>query len=121
MSQFTTPLILEHLPNERWMVSESFEYHVGKFPSLDIIVVPKMFITDITSVPRFLWSLLPPHGEYGKAAVIHDFLYREGKRSRKECDKIFLEGMEVLGVNTTKRKLIYLAVRIFGKLAYKGA
>lgn len=39
-------------------------------------VVPKGFVTDFASVPEILQGLIPPTGRYGKAAVIHDYLYR---------------------------------------------
>lgn len=41
------------------------------------IRVPKGFITDIASIPRWVWSFsgLTPDGLYRNAALIHDWLY----------------------------------------------
>lgn len=40
----------------------------------DIIHIPAGFATDLATVPRIFWALLPPHGAYEKAAVLHDYL-----------------------------------------------
>ena len=72
------------------------------------------FHTDFASIPRPLWMFLPRWGKYGNAAVIHDYLYWEQTRPRKESDDILMEGMVVLNVGAIKRHLIYFAVRIGG-------
>jgi hypothetical protein len=40
----------------------------------DLIEIADGFHTDLASVPRIFWALLPPSGVYEKAAVLHDFL-----------------------------------------------
>lgn len=72
------------------------------------------FETDFASVPRFLWSVFPPAGKYSRAAVIHDWLYRETVVSRFLADAIFREAMAQLGVPLWKRVLMFYAVRAFG-------
>ena len=76
------------------------------------------FHTDFASIPRLLWDFLPQWGKYGNAAVIHDYLYWEQPRSRKETDDILLEGMVVLKVGTISRYAIYWAVRLGGCWAW---
>jgi hypothetical protein len=122
MSQFTTPLINEHIDGRLWKLAAPFEYHLGKYPVeflSDIIRVPVGFIHDFASIPRLFWAILPPTGLYGKAAVIHDYLYRVQTYSRKRADLIFLEAMEVLNVPKWKRVIIYRAVRLCGWNAYR--
>ena len=119
MSQFTTRLIVEPIGEKTWKLIEGFEYHVGIYPSDDIIKVPADFITDFASVPRIFWPILPPTGSYGKAAVIHDYCYTTALYPRSKCDKIFLEAMEVLKVKKWKRKSMYWAVNLFGILAWR--
>jgi len=120
MSSFTTPLIVEPLEDgRRWRLVEPFEFYFDDENGRQAIKVPAGFVTDFASVPRAFWWLLPPWGRYGKAAVVHDFCYREGCYSRKKCDRIFLEGMQVLGVPWWKRSVMYWAVRLFGKDHYK--
>ena len=117
-SSFLTPLIIEYLDGKTYRLCQGFCYQtcIGE---LGQIKVPEGFKTDFASVPRGLWNIFPPTGEYGKAAVIHDFLYRCTNVDRKICDQVLLEGMEVLGVGWLSRKLVYRAVRLFGSVARK--
>ena len=118
MSQFTTPFVGELIGRNLWSVKESFEYHVGEYPSKEIIKVPIGFRTDFASIPRIFWMIISPIDKHGKAAVIHDYCYSEGLYSRKKCDRIFLEAMTVLKVNKIKRLIMYYNVRIFGYYAW---
>ncbi|EJG5924633.1 DUF1353 domain-containing protein [Salmonella enterica] len=117
MSKFTTPAILEMLGHYNWRVYEPFAFYLSDDES-DVIEVPAGFITDLATVPRIFWMLLPPDGKYAKAAIIHDYLYDNALRSKKEADLIFLDGMTVLGVPKWKRMVMYLAVRVFGRGSY---
>ena len=87
---------------------------------------PRHFVTDFASIPRFFW-FLPDWGTYNKAPVIHDVLYSSKKImdkpiTRKQADDIFLEAMLIDFRNHKQGKLVayleYLAVRIFGWLAW---
>jgi hypothetical protein len=119
MSQFTTELKVRQMGNTKYYVLlEGFEYHVGEYPSDEVIMVPAGFVTDFASFPRILWPIFPPNGKYGKAAVIHDYCYKTACYSKSRSDKIFLEGMEVLGVVEWKRKLIYNGVVYLGWFAW---
>ncbi|EKZ9425997.1 DUF1353 domain-containing protein [Salmonella enterica] len=118
MSKFTTPAILEMLGHYNWRVHEPFSFWLIDDES-DVIEVPAGFVTDLATVPRIFWIFLPPDGKYAKAAIIHDYLYDNALRTKKEADKIFLDGMTVLGVPKWKRMVMYRAVRLFGKGMYK--
>lgn len=81
--------------------------------------VPAGFHTDLASIPRALWSVLPPVGRYDAAAVVHDFLYQTGAINgvavtRSEADSCLNEAMAVLGVSRWQRWPIYLGVRVGG-------
>lgn len=87
------------------------------------VVVPVQFVTDLASIPRGLWNILPPIGGYDEAAVIHDYLYKTGKvlnRSieRGDADKTLLEAMEICGVGRFQRWTIYAGVRAGGWLTW---
>lgn len=118
MSSFTQPLILKKIGDRLWELFTPFEYHVGSFPSKDVIVVPVGFKTDLASTPRATWIVMPPDGRYAASAVVHDWGYHTQTRSRLEVDRIFLEGMTVLGVPWWKRRIMYSAVRTFGFLPW---
>jgi hypothetical protein len=98
--------------NRRLTAPLRFESKTGA-----IIEVPAGFVTDLASIPRPLWAIFPPDGNYAPAAVIHDWLYRNNALhsfNRGQCDGFLLEGMEQLGVNWFKRKIIWSGVRVGG-------
>lgn len=122
MSTFTTPLDLRFLDGKDFALLREFVYHVGAKDSGEEIHVPTWFVTDFASVPRFFWRFVPPVGPYGKAAVIHDYIYRTAGHlgyTRLQADQIFLEAMEVLGVKKWKRRAMYRGVRMGGKKAWQ--
>lgn len=124
MPKFLDPLELEYIDGHNWKITQPFEYETKVLKGKCVlIVVPAGFITDFASIPRGLWNILPPTGKYGKAAVIHDYLYRGGMLgvfNRGQVDSIFKEAMAVLGVGVFKRNVMYAAVRSFGWAAWKG-
>jgi hypothetical protein len=119
MSSFTTPADLRMQENYRWELLAEFDYHVGSFPSDEVICVPVGTVTDLASTPRILWAIFPPHGQYAKAAIVHDYLYQQAVGSKPWADRVFLEAMEVLGVPRWRRVLMYWAVSWFGKGNYR--
>jgi len=121
MSSFTQcpPLVAIPPDYKLYEVQCDFEYHVGFEESIEIIRIPKGFISDGASIPQFAWSLLgSPLGEYSAAAIVHDYCYRYQLYTRWRCDRIFLEAMQVLGVALWKRLTMFWAVRIFAFMAW---
>jgi hypothetical protein len=80
--------------------------------------VPRMFVTDLTSVPRAFWSLLPRDGMYARAAVIHDWLYWDQSYPREMADEIFMFAMRDDQLPTATRRTIFQAVRTGGQAAW---
>jgi len=79
------------------------------------IVVPAGFVTDFASVPRAFWAGLSPHGQYSRAAVLHDFLYWTQSCTRAQADRLFLLMMRQSGVSPANRQTIYRAARAAGE------
>jgi len=120
MSSFTSPLIVTPMPDgRRWKLVRSFTYHVGSKDSGRKVVVHRGFVTDFASVPRLLWWLISSWGRYGKAAVVHDYLYKYHVGTRREADGIFFEAMGVLNVRRWRKYPMYISVRLFGWFAWK--
>lgn len=120
----TAPLYVEVLTEERngrglGRLTEMFVYDVGRPNSGDRIVVPVGYVTDFASVPWFARAFIPTMGKHAKAAVLHDFLIDEGKRSIKECHAIFDEAMKVCGVSDTRRFIIRMGLWIWSRFIYK--
>lgn len=133
MSSFTEILIVSPLNNGKdWVVRKEFDYEIGhKGSSRDYsgnflkeipenrVSVPAGFVTDFCSSIPIVWSVIPKWDKYGKATVIHDYLYFTREVSRKKADDIFYEAMLVLGVKKWKAKMMYWSVRLFGRKSYK--
>lgn len=124
MSSFTTPPILKLHALKKLELFAPYTFYRDPPESDDIpytiekIVVPIGFITDLASIPRCLWSILPPHDYYAKAAILHDYLYKEAIGTKKEADRIFYEALLVTGMKKWLAKLFYLGVKLGGKGNY---
>jgi hypothetical protein len=125
MAQFLSPLQLEYVDGRFWKVLGPFDYAIGAYDADKYVDIPIGFLTDFASIPKIFWNIYPPTGSYGKAAVIHDKLYQAPfvkqhsddqlfSLTRKECDRIFLEAMAVLGVGWFSCTILYLGVRFGG-------
>lgn len=123
MSKFLDELELELVDENEaegrgtWELKGQFRYYSDIAKSL--IVVPAGFVTDFASVPRLPIIFMLVGDRNHKAAVIHDFIYRNGLFTRALCDKIFKEASEVSGIGWWCRTLDYLGVRIGGSSSYK--
>jgi len=117
-----------------WALHDPLSYR----PSNDtyVITAARGCVTDLASIPRPFWILLPPDGPWVKAAIIHDYLYatrgtgqlprgvpgskqpvgitRARPYSRAEADWILRDGLKNRGVDFVRRNLIWAAVRIGG-------
>lgn len=121
---FLDPLELEYIDGRLYKLTAAFDYHLGSLAGNEVVAIPIGFVTDFASVPRALWNVLPPTGGYGKAAVVHDYLYQKRRVlrdgiwnrlvDRGEADHILKEAMEVLSVGRFTRWTIYLGVRVGG-------
>jgi hypothetical protein len=132
MSAFLSKFVLERgVGVDSWILAEPLIYGDGEAE----LHIPKGFKTDFASIPRIFHRLLPKNGLYDPAAVLHDYLYAANgdvalvyhddgeisskrKFSREQCDRIFLEAMESVGVGWLKRKTIFRAVRCGGMFAW---
>ena len=102
-----------------YRLEESISYDVGFPNSGDRITVPVGFETDYASVPRAFWSIVAPRGAHEAAALIHDYLYKYNLRTRKEADRIYIEGLTVLNVPVWKCQLMHKAVRVWGWVPWR--
>jgi hypothetical protein len=82
--------------------------------ALSEVSVPEGFVTDLASVPRPFWSVLPPAARYSYPAIIHDYLYWVQPCDRAQADAVLKFAMEELQVGAAQIAAIYSAVRIGG-------
>ncbi len=107
---------VETYGDDEWITTEPFEWYG--------IIVPKGFITDFASIPRFMRWYINPVGKIRPAALVHDYLYSrigcvtiDGIKevfTRKDCDDEFLEIMREIGMKYLKRNIAYRGVRVGG-------
>lgn len=107
------------LGGDYYRVAESFRYYLGEKYTDQWVFIPAGMLTDLASIPRIVWNILPPSGKYGPAAIVHDRLCntlqitQAGKAvaiTRAQADAILGEAMEVLKVPWLKRVTISSAV-----------
>ena len=96
------------LDDRNWVLETAIEW--------DEFTVPRGFVTDLASIPRFFWRVIPPFGLHSTPSIIHDYLYRRQPDgvSRKEADEVFLDAMQAYGVPKLRRDVMYRTVRMFG-------
>lgn len=101
--------------------ASNFIWYIDYTDKKEYINVPKDFVTDFGSIPQFLWWISNPTKYV--SYVLHDYLYEVqgewGKYTRKECDMIMLEALQVEWCNIISAYLKYLAVRLFWWQAWK--
>jgi Protein of unknown function (DUF1353) len=148
MSQFTGSLIIEEVaPGRLWRLVQPVRFEADFEGSGRWIEVPTGFETDGASLPKFLRVFLAVWGTYGRAAVLHDYLYGliadldrnilhpelawsgYGDPSiflpgmnefiRKWADDQFYLAMKALGTSSWLASLMFVSVRWFGAGAIK--
>ncbi len=124
---------LRYQPNQgffharEWMVLSDLIYVTQ---NCYIVTVPIGFITDFATIPRPIRKILPPTGNYGAAAVLHDWLFANqlaydeihNKIVSIDMDfanRVFLEAMQELDVAKWKQKTLITSVDKFGKYWWK--
>lgn len=85
----------------------------GKF-----INIGKGFTYDMSTVPKWLWSIVRPFNDGLLGYLIHDRLYviRNHSMTRKEVDKEMLFWTNITNKNKFDNYLRYYIVRLFGWL-----
>lgn len=88
-----------------------------------VFVVPRGASTDGASTPALIASLLPPTGAYWQSAVLHDSFYRgtiqnqdgtPANIDKNQSDDLFLEAMQLSGVDEITANTLYEGVRLAG-------
>ena len=110
------PAVRPFATGEDWVLLEPLRYQLGN--TKYIITVPAGFITDHASVPRCFCAILPVHGRYDSAAIVHDFLYWDQTCTREQSDAILRAAMIESRVNPLSVEAIFQVVHIGGQKAW---
>ena len=96
--------VLAYVGNGMWEVRERITSEV------DAVLVEEGFRTDLASIPRLLWFIFPPFGDYLRAAIVHDWLIAE-EVDRKVADDVFFRIMLEDGVSSLQAFTFWFVVR----------
>lgn len=81
--------------------------------------VPAGFVTDLASIPKWLWWWQAPHEGTLAPAIIHDFLYWEQPCTKDEADAVIFVAMKQTGMSNASIDGVYMGVRTpFGQAAW---
>jgi hypothetical protein len=89
-----------------------------------ILKIPKGYKWDLSSVPRLLWWLLPPDGDFQIGTLIHDFLYEYKIAERKFADQemykwsVACSATKKQSLRNIDNKIRLAGVRAFGWYVY---
>lgn len=113
---FQSDLELRHRPgHDRWELAKPLGFVTAAGA---VITVPAKFRTDLASVPRMVWRVLPrDHPEARRPAVVHDYIYTHlvERFTKSEADEIFHQALLEEGMCKPLAWLMWCAVRIGGR------
>lgn len=84
----------------------------------EIINIPKGFVYDMSTVPKWLWSFVRPVNDGLFGYLVHDVLYINKVKgmTRKQADKEMLFWTSITNSNKFDNYLRYYIVRLLGWL-----
>jgi hypothetical protein len=113
---FQTDLELRHRPgHDRWELAAPLGFLTWEGRQ---IVVPSRFRTDLASVPRLVWRIVPrDHAQARRPAVVHDYIYTHltAQFSKSAADEIFYQALLEEGMGKALAWLMWCAVRLGGR------
>ncbi len=120
-----SPLVTEAVPRDvrsPWLAEKSIKVklYLDFVVRVDdeIIVIPKGYVSDWSSLPRILWWRWPPnYSEARHAAVVHDYLYSHlhWHYTKEFADAVLKALMLYDGAPAFTAKTFHLGVRVGGK------
>lgn len=96
---------------KKW--SKKVEYRLEMDYDILGTFIPKNYVSDGASVPRWFWNVFPPVGRYLLAAFLHDWKL-DSQHGWKDSNKAFDEAMKALQIKSWRHFTIINAVRLNG-------
>jgi hypothetical protein len=118
MSAFLDPLCTTEVTDVIFEISQHpFRYQSDVAKRL--FTVPVGFFTDFESMPRWVPMLYALLGDQAhEPAVVHDWLYYSAVVDRQMADNVLFEAMDLIGIPSYKKHLIWFGLRIGGWAAW---
>ena len=123
--------MLPHLRPEEFELDAPYAiFWDDQFGRKKVLAIPKGYITDLSSIPRGVRSIIPVIGRQNGPAVIHDYVYEPGNDrpegehqlrgwTKEEADTLFLLAMKSVGVGWWRRNTMYASVKYGGGNAWR--
>lgn len=136
MSSFVTSLSTIKISDKEYVLNAPLKYVSDLIDLNDdlryvfdmgLVVVPAGFKTDLASIPFPLNRFLRRDGPWARAAVVHDYLYKQSVGlsahnypglNRSLVDAVFKEAMVASGVNGVVAWVFWAFVRLKSLLGY---
>lgn len=117
------PLLVPFADQDYWALHQPIGWipDDSDGPGVIRVDVPKGFVTDLASIPSYLWPIMTKTGRYGNAAIYHDWLYVEQCCDRATADRVFDRALKDMGVDDATRQIMWAAVRVFGGKGWKNS
>jgi len=117
-AQFFNELYVCHLPKRQLMLDRTLHYFsplLEKLTGDGHVYIREGFVCDLTSLRLFG---LVSRGEWDRAAVVHDWLYKVGvhngvRLTKADCDAVFVEAMRALRTHPARVFIYREGVRFF--------
>ncbi|WP_152219734.1 DUF1353 domain-containing protein [Pseudomonas sp. SCB32] len=113
---FDSSLDLRSLPlQDAWRVLRPLQLRLADGR---LIVVPVGYVTDLASVPRIAWRIVPRDYAPARApAVVHDYIYTNltHRFTKAEADRIFYDALLEQGTPKLLAWLMWCCVRVGGR------
>lgn len=107
MITYWPDIILKPIDGENFEVWD-YCYVDGRFfNDGNVRIIPKGFVTDLSSIPKIFRSLISTSGKTKRASVVHDYLIRNEIMSQKECDQVFRKLLLETGVRPIQASIMY--------------
>ena len=120
-----TPLIVQGVPKTTkapWLKKSTRKWEVfyDFHATIDEVdwIIPRGYVFDGASIPRFLWIFWTPTNEESwEASCVHDYFYSHAtdQVTKKFADDVFRQMLINAGASKMKVFLFFHAVRLFGK------
>ena len=119
MSYFIEPLAAEQLGRWEWRLIRELQL---ADPERGLIVVPAGYLTNFASIRELrvwlvlIYALLVGYGN--ASCAVHDWLYDQGRLTRRQCDDVLYRALRAEGVARWRAWLFWAGVRIGGARYY---
>ena len=120
--------LLQKINNKWWIIQEEFIWYVDFEDKIESVIVPKGFITNFWSIPKFMrWFIDYTSLSY----ILHDYLYSEFWKIiliwsdlkvsciRSYADMVLRDALKVEWIWFIKRWMVWIGVRLFWWMFYK--